>query len=147
MSVRLYCYASVRQPGEGLRIGVSRHVPRGVRREVWAAEGWFDSWLPLFAPSAPLVGDYVKRRISFAVFSRRYRAEMKRPECLQVIRLLGAFSLTAPVSVGCFCEEEQHCHRAIPRELVLKNLCAYPVRLWTMTKAWSASPARFVWRR
>ncbi|MDB6136358.1 MAG: hypothetical protein JWM59_4601 [Verrucomicrobiales bacterium] len=122
MSVYLYRYASVGQPGEELGIGVSRHVPRGVRREAWAAEGWFDSWLPLLAPSAPPVGDYLKHRISFAVFSRRYRTGMKRPECLQLIRLLEAFSLTAPVSVGCFCEEEQHWHRAILRDLVLKNL-------------------------
>jgi uncharacterized protein YeaO (DUF488 family) len=37
--------------GEGLRIGVTRRPPRGVPREKWASEGYFDVWYPYLAPS------------------------------------------------------------------------------------------------
>ena len=43
--------------GQGLRIGVTRFPPRGVLKQRWAADGYFDVWLPVLAPSAKLVGE------------------------------------------------------------------------------------------
>lgn len=123
MPVHLYRYGTPRQPGEGVRIGVARRAPVGVRREDRARKGWFDSWLPLLAPPDALAADYAERRISAADFTRGYRAAMEHSApCRQVIRLLAAFARTAPVSLGCFCRDEKSCHRSILRELVLKNL-------------------------
>lgn len=115
----LYRYASERADGEGCRIGVARHLPRGVRREDWSRRGHFDVWLPLLAPSAGLVKEYLADKITWSMFSRRYRAEMKKPECRQVIGLLAVMSCGAPFSLGCFCEDESRCHRSVLRELVI----------------------------
>ena len=44
-----------RQPGEGLRLGVVRRPPRGVRKADYARLDYYDVWLPVLAPSAPLL--------------------------------------------------------------------------------------------
>jgi hypothetical protein len=51
---------SPRQPGEGLRIGAVRFVPRGVRKSEYGERDLFDLWLPLLAPSRKFV-DAVSR--------------------------------------------------------------------------------------
>jgi len=116
-----YQYGSRRQPEEGLRLGVARHVPRGVRREDWRRKNYFDLWLPLVAPTSDLVSQYKQGRMSFSVFSRRYRNQMKAAESRQVIELLATVALFQPISIGCFCEDESHCHRSLLRELILKE--------------------------
>ena len=40
---------SPRQPGEGLRIGTVRLLPRGVRKQDYARRNYFDVWLPNLA--------------------------------------------------------------------------------------------------
>ena len=52
MSVRIVRLGSPRLPGEGLRIGTVRHLPRGVPKRDYASGNWFDVWLPNLAPSA-----------------------------------------------------------------------------------------------
>lgn len=115
-----YQYTSARSKGEGLRIGVARHVPRGIRREDWQRLGYFDLWVPLLAPPAELVKRYRGEEISFASFSRHYRAELKKKESWQVVELLAGISLFMPISLGCFCEDESRCHRSILKEIVSK---------------------------
>lgn len=122
MPPNLYKYGSERTPGEGMRIGVAHYLPRGVRRENWGPQGWFDSWLPVLAPSAALVKRYVKKEISYTVFSRRYRAEMKSADHRQIIRLLAVFSSTTAISLGCFCADETTCHRSILRQLIHQEI-------------------------
>lgn len=122
MPIHLYKYGSERSPGEGLRIGVAHYLPRGVGQENWGPQGWFDSWLPVLAPSAALMKLYVRKEISYAVFSRRYRTEMKSADCRQVIRLLAAFSSTAAISLGCFCADKSQCHRPILRQLIAQHI-------------------------
>ncbi|MEF9979333.1 MAG: DUF488 family protein, partial [Thermomonas sp.] len=51
-------------------------------------------------------------------FVRRYRAEMKRPDAAHAIALLAALSAHADFSVGCYCEDEAHCHRGLLRVLL-----------------------------
>lgn len=117
----IYRYASPRKEGEGRRIGVARHLPRGVRREDWARRGYFDLWLPLLAPSAGLVKDYLGEKIAWSAFARRYRAEMKSPECRQMMDVIALMSLDRPISLGCFCEDENRCHRSVLRGLIAKR--------------------------
>ncbi len=114
----IYRYGSERGPGEGLRIGVTRHPPRGVKKEDWARLGYCDLWFPLLAPSAELVKAYRGGTMEWEVFARRYRAEMRSPECGHLIALLAAFAERTPLSLGCFCEDESRCHRSVLRELV-----------------------------
>lgn len=112
---------SERQTHEGLRIGTVRRPPRGVPKQDYARRDFFDVWLPLLAPSEGLLRE-VKTAgpgaHSWRTFARRFRAEMKQPEAARTLDLLAALSHTTELSVGCYCADESHCHRAILRELL-----------------------------
>ena len=43
---------------------------------------------------------------------------MARPASRRAIELLAALSHGSSFSVGCYCEDESHCHRSILRELL-----------------------------
>jgi hypothetical protein len=69
-----------------IRIGTVRRPPRGVPKSQYAAQNWYDVWLPELAPSAETVkrAQAAKTGRQWAVFVRRYRAELRvRPEFLQ----------------------------------------------------------------
>jgi uncharacterized protein YeaO (DUF488 family) len=53
---------------------------------------------------------------SWALFRRKFRAEMSRPEASRVLELLAALSHQTQLSVGCYCEDESRCHRSILKE-------------------------------
>jgi uncharacterized protein YeaO (DUF488 family) len=113
-----YRYAAKRKKGEGLRIGVTRQVPRGIKSEDWQRKNYFDLWMPLLSPSAKLLEQYIHRKLPFDVFARRYRVEMKQRESRQVIELLATVSLFQPLGLGCFCEDESRCHRSVLLALI-----------------------------
>lgn len=108
------------QPGPScsLSIGVTRHLPRGVRKEDYAARNYFDVWLPLLAPSRALLANYMQGRMTFRQFASKYRAEMGAPAPRQAIRLLAATARLQPVRVGCFCADASHCHRSLLTGLI-----------------------------
>ncbi len=125
MQLGVYRYGRGKEK-DGLRIGVARHVPRGVRKENYVSGGYFDVWLPVLAPSAGLVRDYRGGACSRARFFQRYRKEMREPGARQVISLLAATAIRMPIQLGCFCEDESGCHRSVLRELVLEALEELP---------------------
>jgi uncharacterized protein YeaO (DUF488 family) len=55
VSVRVVRLGTARVPGEGPRIGTVRRPPRGVPKEQFAAQDWYDVWFPNLAPSAATV--------------------------------------------------------------------------------------------
>src|SRR3546814_9071131 len=55
MTLRIVRLGTARLPQEGTRIGTVRRLPRGVRKERYAADDWFDVWYPDLSPSAGLV--------------------------------------------------------------------------------------------
>ncbi|HLS27420.1 MAG TPA: DUF488 family protein [Opitutales bacterium] len=103
----------------GLSIGVARQAPRGVRKEERASRGYFDVWLPLLGPSRELLAENRAGKLSFAEFSKRYRAEMKKPEPRQIITLLAVLASERRINLGCFCKDPATCHRTLLRDLVL----------------------------
>lgn len=123
MTARIVRLGSPRAAGEGLRIGTVRRPPRGVPKAQFATGDWYDVWLPLLAPSdatlklgRAAVGDAGWRR-----FTRRYRAEMARPDAKQAIALLAALSYRTDFAVGCYCEDEARCHRSLLRALLIER--------------------------
>ena len=118
MTVHVVRLGSPRLPNEGVRIGTIRRPPRGVPKAEFAKQNWYDVWLPTLAPSAELMGDIHRDRISWNVFTRRYLAEMRKPEVARTLDLLAALSHTSNFSVGCYCENEMHCHRSLLRQLL-----------------------------
>jgi uncharacterized protein YeaO (DUF488 family) len=55
------------------------------------------------------------------VFEKRYRKEMSSPEASRALDLLAALSHDSDFSVGCYCENEERCHRSILRQLLKQH--------------------------
>jgi uncharacterized protein YeaO (DUF488 family) len=120
MPVRIVRLGSPRLPGEGIRIGTVRRPPRGVRKDRYAADNWYDVWLPNLAPSGALVttGRAAADDRAWKSFVRAYQREMRRPGNVRVLETLAALSHTANFSVGCYCEHEARCHRGVLRGIL-----------------------------
>jgi uncharacterized protein YeaO (DUF488 family) len=120
VTLRIVRLGAPRVPREGTRIGAVRHPPRGVRKERWAAEDWFDVWYPDLAPSPGLVSraKAAESARAWAAFVRSFRAEMNRPAPRRALDLLAALSRGADFSIGCYCADESRCHRSVLRRLL-----------------------------
>ena len=122
MAIRVVRLGSPRAPGEGLRLGTVRRPPRGVRKADFARRDFFDVWLPELAPSAPLVAYALSQpftRQRWETYVKRYRREMRTPQAQRLLTILAALSKTSDFAVGCYCEDESHCHRSLLRELLV----------------------------
>jgi len=120
MVVRIVRLGSARSEGEGLRIGTVRRPPRGVPKAAFASQNWYDVWFPNLAPSVETMklGQEATTPAQWAVFTKKYRAEMATPDSSHSLELLAALSHNTHFSVGCYCENESHCHRSILRALL-----------------------------
>jgi uncharacterized protein YeaO (DUF488 family) len=120
MGVRVVRLGSPRAADEGLRIGTVRRPPRGVPKAEFASRNWYDVWFPNLAPSVETMkqAQQATTPAEWAAFKKKYRAEMSTPEHQHALELLAAMSHHANFSVGCYCEDEAHCHRSVLRELL-----------------------------
>ena len=120
MAVRVVQLGSDRQPGERTRIGTVRRPPRGVPKTEFASRNYYDVWFPLLSPSPDTLkrGQQASTEKEWNAFIKRYRAEMAKPDASAALNLLAALSRSADFSVGCYCEDESHCHRSVLRELL-----------------------------
>jgi uncharacterized protein YeaO (DUF488 family) len=120
MSLRIVRLGTPRAPKEGTRIGTVRRPPRGVKKERYAAEDWYDVWYPDLSPSQTLVTKALKAETDaqWNAFVRAFRAEMAKPQPARTLDLLAALSHDANFSVGCYCETEARCHRSVLRALL-----------------------------
>ena len=123
MAVRIVRLGTDRFPGEGLRLGTVRRPPRGVAKKDYSSKNFYDVWLPTLAPSAGTVklAQGAKTERDWDRFKRKYRAEMGAPESRPTLDLLVALSHTTNFSVGCYCEDEAHCHRSVLRALLVER--------------------------
>ena len=120
MTLRIVRLGAPRDPHEGTRIGAVRRPPRGVRKERYAANDWFDVWYPDLAPSADVMalGKSAVTADEWNAFVRAFKAEMDEPTRRRTLDLLSALSHGADFSIGCYCENEARCHRSVLRELL-----------------------------
>ena len=123
MAVRIVRLGTPRGKGEGTRIGTVRRPPRGVRKSQFAAQNWYDVWFPNLAPSDATVklAQRAESPAQWAAFARKYRGEMAKPDNSRALDVLAALSQHADFSVGCYCEDEAHCHRSVLRALLLER--------------------------
>ena len=131
MGIRVVRLGTPRAAGEGLRIGTVRRPPRGVPKSDYARLDYYDTWLPNLAPSAELMAWIKAEEITPArwkEFSKRYHAEMARPEAEHLIATLAALSKQTSFSVGCYCEDESRCHRSLLRGLLAQHGAAIDER-------------------
>jgi uncharacterized protein YeaO (DUF488 family) len=120
MAIRIVRLGTPRFAREGTRIGAVRHPPRGVKKERYAADNWFDVWYPELSPSVPLVKRALSARTDaeWRAFVAKFRKEMEEPAARKTVDLLAALSHDADFSLGCYCEDEARCHRSVLRALL-----------------------------
>lgn len=120
MPVRIVRLGTPRQSGEQLRLGTVRRPPRGVRKTDYATLDYYDVWVPELAPSAALVSRALKADsdAEWKRFTRGYESELRKPEASRLLDLVVAMSRHMTVAVGCYCEDESRCHRAILRRVL-----------------------------
>lgn len=123
MSVRIVRLGTLRAAGEGTRIGTVRRVPRGVPKERYASENWFDVWFPVLSPTPDLMAQAkaAESEKDWAGFTRAFKAEMAEPAPRHALDLLATLSHTSDFSVGCYCEDEARCHRSVLRALLAER--------------------------
>ena len=97
-----------------------RYPPRGVQKERYARDDWFDVWYPDLAPSTELMaqGKSAVTEAEWKRFVRAFKAEMDAPTARQTLDLLAALSHGTNLSIGCYCKNEDRCHRSVLRELL-----------------------------
>ena len=121
MAIRVVRLGSPRVPNEGIRVGTVRRPPRGVRKEEYASRDFYDVWLPELAPSPELFSYAMAEPLDgkrWTTYARRYQREMSAPAAQRLIGLLAAMSHQTDFSVGCYCENENRCHRSLLREIL-----------------------------
>lgn len=118
--IRIIRLGSPRSEDEGLRIGTVRRPPRGVRKDDFAAKDFYDVWFPNLAPSETLLKEtaLLEDEAGWKQFKRRFLAEMKQAAPSRDLDLLAALSHHTNFAIGCYCTNEERCHRAILRELL-----------------------------
>ena len=122
MKLKTFRIGSKPAAGAGIRLGVVRYLPRGVKKEDYKKLGLFDLWFPALAPSRQLFA--TRERNLFP----RYRAEiMKNSESRQTLLFLAEVAKKIPISIGCYCEDESKCHRSVLAAL-LKEAAEGPRR-------------------
>jgi uncharacterized protein YeaO (DUF488 family) len=123
VTVRIVRLGTPRSPGEGLRLGTVRRPPRGVPRSEFSRRDWYDVWYPNLAPSPATMklAQTAKTPRDWTAFFRTYRREMAETDASRSLDVLSALSHTANFSVGCYCEDENHCHRSALRALLVER--------------------------
>lgn len=123
MTIRIVRLGTPRASGEGTRIGTVRRPPRGVPKVEFARRDYYDVWFPVLAPSPDLMKTAfaAKTDKEWVAFFRKFRSEMGAPAAAQSLDVLAALSHHANLSVGCYCEDEWHCHRSQLRALLVER--------------------------
>ena len=126
MTLRIVRLGEPRSPDEGLRIGTVRRLPRGVPKEEFASRDFYDVWMPLLSPTPELVKQAQAAQAAhddkgWQTFVRHFRAEMRDGDAARLLDMLAALSHQTNLSVGCYCEDEAHCHRSVLRELLTER--------------------------
>jgi len=123
MPIRIVRLGTSRHPHEGLRLGTVRRPPRGVPKEEFGSQDWYDVWFPNLAPSVATMklGQAATTLSQWGAFARKYGAEMAAPGAKHDLALLAALSHVTNLSVGCYCEDEARCHRSVLRALLVEQ--------------------------
>ena len=126
MALRIVRLGTPRGAHEGLRIGTVRRPPRGVPKDRFAKDDWYDVWFPVLSPTPDLMHEAQAAQASgdakaWAKFVRAFKAEMAEPAPSRSLDLLAALSQDSDLAVGCYCEDEARCHRSVLRELLTER--------------------------
>ena len=115
MAIQVVRLGDPRGRGEGILFGTIRFQPMFTVKEDMP----YDVWLPELAPSRELLKKFRDSdTMTWELFKRKYRSEMKEPTPKHLIKMLVVLSREIDLSISCFCEDESSCHRSILRDLL-----------------------------
>ena len=92
-----------------------------MRKSDYGRRNYYDLWLPELAPSQKWVSWALAEpwtNARWRKYARNYRREMREPRAQHLLELLAALSHSSNLSIGCYCEREERCHRSLLRELL-----------------------------
>ena len=90
--------------------------PRGIRKERVGV------WLKELGPERPLLRDFLDKHVDWDTYTQRYRAGLERPGAVPHLAQVLDLARAGRVTLLCGCADEQHCHRTLLREELLKRL-------------------------
>jgi uncharacterized protein YeaO (DUF488 family) len=100
-------------PQDGVRVLITRHYPRGVKKDR------FDRRIIALSPSRELLSSYREGKKGWDQFSKSFLSELRaNPESLEAIRSLHALSRIQAVTLLCYERSGLPCHRYLVRDLV-----------------------------
>jgi uncharacterized protein YeaO (DUF488 family) len=119
-------HSPIERTSDGIRILAARHRGRGL------PASRYDVWMANLGPSEELLSLWLKEKITWSEFVRRYKAEMRESTAVDrknrtiknhgqkfTLRLLKELSGRENLTILCHCaEEETHCHRHILKKLI-----------------------------
>jgi uncharacterized protein YeaO (DUF488 family) len=105
-------------PAGGLRLGTVRRPP--VASRPVRITRFLYVWLPNLAPTETLVksGQNADNDRALSRFERAFLAEMKKPDASKLLDFIAALSHRTNLSIGCYCANEDRCHRSVLRQLL-----------------------------
>jgi uncharacterized protein YeaO (DUF488 family) len=123
MSISIVQLGTPRAAREGLRLGTVRRPPRGIPKKDFARLDYYDVWFPNLSPSPELVKRalHASGEKALAAFRRNFRHEMSQPDRSRELDVLAALSHHANFAIGCYCEDENRCHRSVLRDLLAER--------------------------
>ena len=123
MTVHIVRLGTKRVPNEGIRIGTVRRPPRGVPKSEYSSQNWYDVWFPNLSPSPQTLklGQSANDENQWNAFLRKFCAEMATTENSKILDLFATLSHESNFSIGCYCADEQRCHRSVLRALLLER--------------------------
>jgi uncharacterized protein YeaO (DUF488 family) len=121
MAIHVAQLGSPRASGEGPRIGTVRRPPRGVKKDDYARQDYYDAWLPQLSPSAGLIAKLKGGHVAWPAFEKAFRRELSAPDNSRLLDMLATLSRTADFAIGCYCADEKTCHRSILRKVLVER--------------------------
>ena len=106
---------SPRKPEQGLRVSVmSRHtLEDGVTPDPKIKRDSYDLWLKILAPPAKLIGDYLKRGLSWEGYEEQYKKYLKRKYPKIILHYIASAALKENLTLLCVEESTEKCHRRL----------------------------------
>lgn len=97
-----------KEPADGLRISIMRKP-----------HGEYDMWIPALAPSEALLNAYRENKINWDEYECKFLLEMhNNPDATKMIQFLINITKFAHVTLLCWEETIEKCHRRLIVELV-----------------------------
>ena len=79
-------------------------------------------WLKELGPQMPLLRGFLDKLIDWPTYTRRYRTDLRRPGAEDHLAQVLALAREGTVTLLCGCADENHCHRTLLRQELLKRL-------------------------